>query len=117
MDIIVHTLGYADNLGLVDKDSESRAGFISKRATRIAEGSRKYTDMFVSLLKTNILHVCKQEKVTKTLKKSRKQWSTKNSFVTTWGVDMYIPYSTLSKSSASTRANTVTRTLLKWKTS
>ena len=55
----VHTLGYADDAGLSD-DSSTTA---SDRVTSISAGSRRDTDMIISIDKTEVMHVEEQGRV------------------------------------------------------
>ena len=61
--IVVHTLGYADDLALVDKGGEDMSETIYERITSISRGSREDADTNISLPKTKVLHVSKEEKL------------------------------------------------------
>ena len=53
----VHTLGYADDAGLLDGDIATA----TKRVTSIAQGSRTDADMEISIAKTEVMTVEEQE--------------------------------------------------------
>ena len=63
---IISTLGYADDLGLLNYGDEKGLKKASERITAIAIGSRKDADMKVSLPKTKVLHVRDQDPITAT---------------------------------------------------
>ena len=60
--VTVHTLGYADDAALLDKNRD----VATARVTAIAQGSMRDADMEISISKTKDMHVCRQGKVTKT---------------------------------------------------
>ena len=65
-DTIISTLGYADDLGLLNYADEEGLKKASERITAIAIGSRIDADMKVSLPKTKVLHVQEQDPITET---------------------------------------------------
>ena len=60
---IVYTLGYADDIALIDTGDEDGISRASERVTSIKVMSKKDADMSVSLPKTKVLHVCAQGQV------------------------------------------------------
>ena len=60
-EVLVHTLGYADDAALVDLGNLTGAQTASSRVTALANGSRTETDMEISIPKTKALHVRRQE--------------------------------------------------------
>ena len=50
---LIHTLAYADDAALVDKDARTA----TERITAIAQGSAEATDMIISIDKTEVMHV------------------------------------------------------------
>ena len=66
MDTIISTLGYADDLGLLNYGDEQGIQKATERITAISIGSREDADMKVSLPKTKVLHVRRQDPITST---------------------------------------------------
>ena len=66
LDTIISTLGYADDLGLLNKGDADGIKKASERITAIAIGSKADADMKVSLPKTKVLHVREQDPITDT---------------------------------------------------
>ena len=66
MDIMLHTLGYADDVALMENGDEVGIDRLSVRITAISKGSKDEADMSISIPKTMTLHVSEQEKVSKT---------------------------------------------------
>ena len=62
----LHTLGYADDLSLVDEGNADGNAKATKRVTSIAVGSRARADMEVKIVKTKVLHVRPQDPVSDT---------------------------------------------------
>ena len=58
-DVVVHTLGYADDAALLDSDINTA----TERVTSIAKGSKKDADMEISISKTKAMHVAEQGRV------------------------------------------------------
>ena len=67
LDTIISTLGYADDLGLLNYADEEGLKKASERITTIAIGSRVDADMKVSLPKTKVLHVQEQDPITENI--------------------------------------------------
>ena len=65
-DTVIHTLGYADDVALIEYGEEKGIKNLSTRLTNIAEGSKKDADMSISIEKTKTLHVREQDPVSKT---------------------------------------------------
>lgn len=65
-DVLIHTLGYADDAALVDLGNPNGIQTATSRVTAVAKGSRADTDMEISIPKTKVLHVRRQEQVTDT---------------------------------------------------
>ena len=65
-DVILHTLGYADDVAIIESGNEEGVLRLSERVTAIAEGSKKSADMNVNITKTKTMHVTKQEEVSRT---------------------------------------------------
>ena len=64
---MIHTLGYADDITLVEEASAEGINRSTKRLTDIAAGSSEEdADMSISIPKTNVMHVQRQDPVTKT---------------------------------------------------
>ena len=63
---IISTLGYADDLGLLNYADTEGLKKASERITAIAIGSRADADMKVSLPKTKVLHVQEQDPISET---------------------------------------------------
>ena len=66
MAIMLHTLGYADDVALLEEGQIDGVKRLSDRVTEIAVGSKKDTDMSISIPKTMTLHAREQDKVSKT---------------------------------------------------
>ena len=66
MNTIISTLGYADDLGLLNYGDEQGMKKATERITAISIGSRKDADMKVSLPKTKVLDVRQQDPISKT---------------------------------------------------
>ena len=66
--LMLHTLGYADDVGLIDIDNTEGCQRATKRVTSIAAGSRADADMEmeISISKTKVLHVRRQDSVNTT---------------------------------------------------
>ena len=60
---MIHTLGYADDIGLTEWGDEDGCKRLSLRVTSISLGSRKDADMALSVPKTKALHVRTQDAV------------------------------------------------------
>ena len=56
MAIMIHTLGYADHVALMENGEEDGITRLSDRVTKISKGSREEADMSVSIPKTMTLH-------------------------------------------------------------
>ena len=65
-DFMVHLLGYADDVGVLDVGSEEGIRRLSNRVTQIAQGSKKDADMDMSKEKTVALHVQEQDETSPT---------------------------------------------------
>lgn len=65
-DVIIHTLGYADDAALIDRGDDEGIARATERVTSIAAGSRADADMEISITKTKALHVREQSAVTPT---------------------------------------------------
>ena len=65
-DVILHTLGYADDVALIEYGDDEGTNRLSERVTAIKTGSKILADMDVNISKTKNLHVRKQEAVSKT---------------------------------------------------
>ena len=66
---ILHTLGYADDIALIDNGHNDSIHLATERVTSIAQGSKKDTDRYdatISIPKTKVLHVRSQSQVNKT---------------------------------------------------
>ena len=67
MGSMLHTLGYADDIGLADEGSDEGVQRTTERVSSISQGSeRSDADMKINLIKTKALHVRSQNKVSKT---------------------------------------------------
>ena len=66
MVIMLHTLGYTDDVTLLEEGEVADVKRLSDRVTEISVGSKKDTDMSISIPKTMTLHVREQDKVSKT---------------------------------------------------
>ena len=65
-DVLLHTLGYADDVALIETGDAVGIERLSERVSALREGSKKSADMDVNIVKTKALHVRQQEGVTKT---------------------------------------------------
>ena len=65
-DILLHTLGYADDVALIDYGHPAGIEMASNRVTAIAAGSKKDADMTIKIKKTKVLHVRTQDPITAT---------------------------------------------------
>ena len=63
---MLHTLGYADDVALLEEGNNTGVDRLSERVTAISKGSKKDSDMSISIPKTMTLHVRQQDDVTKT---------------------------------------------------
>ena len=61
----VHTLGYADDIALIDEGNAADIVRASERVSLIAFGSREDADMIISIPKTKVLHVAQQTALAK----------------------------------------------------
>ena len=66
LDTVISTLGYADDLGLLNYGDEQGIKKATERITAISMGSRIDADMKVSLPKTKVLHVREPDPITNT---------------------------------------------------
>ena len=66
MDIMLHTLGYADDVAILEEGDAVGINRLSERVTDISKGSKEEADMSISIPKTMTLHVRQQEEVSKT---------------------------------------------------
>ena len=66
LDTVISTLGYADDLGLLNYGDEQGIKKATERITAISVGSRVDADMKVSLPKTKVLHVREPDPITNT---------------------------------------------------
>ena len=64
--VLLHTLGYADDVAIIEYGNETGVTRLSERVTAIAQGSKASADMDVNVSKTKSLHVRRQEAVSKT---------------------------------------------------
>ena len=55
--LVLHTLGYAEDLGLLDYVDGEDVSRSSSQVSKITEGSRKDVDMKVKITKTKVIHV------------------------------------------------------------
>ena len=62
----LHSLGYADDVALIDQGDQVGIQRATARVTGIANGSRDDTDMEISVPKTKVLHVRRQDSVSST---------------------------------------------------
>ena len=65
-DVILHTLGYADDVAVIEYGNDVGVKRLSERVTAIAQGSKESADMNVNIIKTKAMHVRQQEEVGKT---------------------------------------------------
>ena len=70
---ILHTLGYADDVGLIDHGDISGCRRATERVTRIAAGSRADADMEISISKTKVPHVRRQDSISVTTSEEAKE--------------------------------------------
>ena len=63
---LVHTLGYADDIALIDRGDATGVLVASARATAIAIGSKQDADMSISIPKTKSMHVRAQDPISAT---------------------------------------------------
>ena len=63
---ILHSLGYADDVALIDRGDTIGIQRATTRVTSIADGSRDDVDMEISVSKTKVLHVRRQDSVSAT---------------------------------------------------
>ena len=63
---LVHTLGYADDIALIDRGDATGVLVASARATAIANGSKQDADMSISIPKTKSMHVRAQDPISAT---------------------------------------------------
>ena len=73
MEIMLHTLGYADDVALMEEGDEPGTTCLSERVSDISKGSKKDADMSVSIPKTMTLHVCQQDVVSETTPEEAKK--------------------------------------------
>ena len=66
--MIIHTLGYADDVGLLDRGDAAGIARATERVTAIAVGSKADADMSISIPKTKVMHVRSQDQITSTTK-------------------------------------------------
>lgn len=59
--VMLHTLGYADDVAIIETGDEKGVSHLSERVTAIAKGSKKRVDMDVTIVKTKSLHVVRQQ--------------------------------------------------------
>ena len=62
----MHTLGYADDVALIEFGDDVGINRLSERVTAVKLGSKECADMDVNIVKTKSLHVRQQESVSKT---------------------------------------------------
>ena len=66
-EIVIHTLGFADDVSLVDYGDADGVSTASKRVTNIAKGSKSSdADMVISIPKSKAMHVRAQDPITPT---------------------------------------------------
>ena len=65
-DVLLHTLGYADDVALIAFGDDVGINRLSERVTAVKLGSKVCADMDVNIVKTKSLHVRQQESVNKT---------------------------------------------------
>ena len=63
---MLHTLGYADDISLIDAGDEDGTDRTTTRLTSIAKGSKRDADMEINIAKTKAQHVREQDQVSKT---------------------------------------------------
>ena len=63
---IIHTLGYADDVALIDRGDALGISRATERVTAIAVGSKADADMSISIPKTKVMHVRSQDQITST---------------------------------------------------
>ena len=63
---MIYTLGYADDLALIEYGDADGIAKSSARVSSISEGSNEEADMSLSIPKTKVLHVRKQDAVSPT---------------------------------------------------
>ena len=63
---IIHTLGYADDVALIDGGDAQGVARASERVSAIAEGSEVDADMCINIDKTKVMHVRSQDQITST---------------------------------------------------
>ena len=72
-DVMLHTLGYADDAALLDSGDDEGVERASRRVTSIAKGSTQDADMVISIAKTKVVHVREQEPATPTTAEEAKK--------------------------------------------
>ena len=70
---MLHTLGYADDVALLEEGDRCGMDRLSDRVTKISRGSKKDANMSVLIPKTMTLHVRQQDEVTKTTSEEAKK--------------------------------------------
>ena len=60
-EVLLHTLGYADDAALIDYGDEDGVSMATLRMTAITQGSKDDADMDISMPKTKVTHVQTQE--------------------------------------------------------
>ena len=60
---MIYTLGYADDLALIEYGDADGIAKSSARVSSISEGSNEEADMSLSIPKTKVLHVRKQDAI------------------------------------------------------
>ena len=62
----IHTLGYVDDVSLLDESDTEGITIVTAHITKIAVKSREDTDIHISIPKTKVLNVRAQDEVSKT---------------------------------------------------
>ena len=65
-DTVLHSLGYADDIALIDRGDPAGIHRATTRVSGIASGSRESADMEIRVTKTKVLHVRRQDAVSAT---------------------------------------------------
>ena len=88
---ILHSLGYADDVTLIDQGNQIGIQRATVRVTGITNGSRDDSDMEISVPKTKVLHVRRQDAVSSTTSDEAKKvckhiiWRWNLRLVLSWG--------------------------------
>ena len=70
---IIHTLGYADDVTLIDGGDSQSVVRASERVSTIDVGSEVDADMYINISKTKAMHVRSQDQVTSTTKEEARK--------------------------------------------